>query len=117
MNSAHKHTPRARRLRRNATPAETKLWPWVRNRRLLGWKFRRQFPIGEYIVDLVCCEAMLVVELDGVGHQFKTEYDARREQYLVRHGYRVLRFGNHEVTNMLHAVVETIVSALGPRGD
>ncbi|MFO0597051.1 MAG: DUF559 domain-containing protein [Myxococcaceae bacterium] len=108
-----RETPKARRLRTNATSTEQLLWPWVRNRRLLGWKFRRQHPVGPYIVDLACVEAMLIVELDGAGHFLRADEDAKRQAFLERAGWRVLRFGNHEAVCELHSVIETIVSALG----
>ena len=113
MDWRRRETPKARKLRKTATPAERALWPWLRNRRLYGFKFRRQFVISPYIVDLACPEARLIIELDGAGHQFKTEEDARRQAYLERLGWRVLRFGNHEVTCLPHAVLEAIVAALG----
>src|SRR5262245_8649857 len=85
----------ARSLRLNATDAEMKLWQQVRNRRLGGFKFRRQASIGHHIVDFLCAEKRLVVELDGGQHA--PELDASRTARLEALGYRVIRFWNNEV--------------------
>ena len=85
---------RARALRRDDTQAEARLWNALRDRRLGGWKWRRQVPQGHYIVDFLCIEAALVVELDGSQHQDQLEYDARRTAYLGRKGLTVIRFPN-----------------------
>jgi very-short-patch-repair endonuclease len=87
----------ARTLRRNQTDAERKLWSRIRNRQLLGFKFRRQFPIAPYIVDFVCAEARLIVELDGSQHRTAQEYDRKRSEYLMQCGYRVIRFWDNDV--------------------
>ncbi len=76
------------------TSAETLVWSMVR-RKQLGWKFRRQEPIGPYIVDFVCLARQLVVEMDGEGHG--GDYDAARDAYLNRRGLRVLRFDNDDL--------------------
>jgi very-short-patch-repair endonuclease len=78
-------------MRRSMTSAETAVWSMVR-RKQLGWRFRRQEPIGPYIVDFVCVPRRLVVEMDGEGHG--GPYDRKRDAYLRRLGFRVLRFEN-----------------------
>ena len=102
----------ARSLRRNATDAEHALWRVLRARSLQGWKFRRQVPIGAFVVDFACLDAMLVVEVDGGQHAEDAEADARRTAYLARQGFRVLRFWNHDVLTNLSGVVDVILRAL-----
>jgi len=85
---------RAKELRQSQTPAEKKLWEILRNRKLSGYKFRRQHPLGPFIVDFYCDEARLVIELDGNIHKQQKEYDVARGRWLEENGYRVLRFGN-----------------------
>ncbi len=103
---------RAREFRKNPTDAETKLWHLLRNRELEGWKFRRQRPIGPFIVDFVCLEKKLIVEADGGQHNINVEYDAKRSEYLREKGYCILRFWNDEVLADESAVVEVILSNL-----
>ncbi|TVR83814.1 MAG: endonuclease domain-containing protein [Rhodospirillales bacterium] len=98
--------PLARRLRRDGTAAERRLWRYLRNRGLDGHKFRRQHPIGGFVADFACVEAKLVVEVDG-GQHGGTE-DARRTAALRRHGFTVLRFWNNDVLANTEGVVETI---------
>src|SRR5215218_2442113 len=97
----HPHKPslytNARSLRQEMTPAEQILWKLLRNRRLTGFKFRRQQPIGPYIADFFCAAAGLIVELDGESHLGRTEADAARQTAPEAMGYRVLRFHNGEV--------------------
>ena len=102
---------RARGLRQAMTDAEQKLWYYLRNRQLDGHKFRRQHEIDHYIVDFVCMDAMLVVELDGGQHAEQQEYDERRTHYLQRKGYRVLRFWNNEALTKIESVLEVILVA------
>jgi len=102
---------RARRLRRDQTDAEARLWEALRAGRLHGWKWRRQVTVGPFIVDFLCLEAAVTVELDGGIHADQVEYDARREAYLERHGLQVLRFGNSQVADDLDRVCWTILSA------
>ena len=104
-------TDRARRLRRAATDAETALWYRLRSRRLGGYKFVRQEPIGPYTVDLVCGERRLVIEVDGGQHADSTS-DAVRDEWLANRNYRVLRFWNNDVLGNITGVLETIASAL-----
>src|ERR1700680_612235 len=104
-------TSMRRYLRRNATIAEQRLWYQVRSRSLCGMKFVRQEPVGPYIVDFVCREQRLVIEVDG-GQHVESERDAARDQYLRDHGYRVLRFWNNDVIKNIDGVLESIASAL-----
>jgi len=94
---------------------EKKLWRYLRDRRLARAKFRRQHPIGPYIVDFYCDEARLAIELDGGGHGHEEEaaYDALRTSELAKLGIRVLRFWNNDVTGNLDGVLKTILDALG----
>ncbi|WP_146910380.1 endonuclease domain-containing protein [Arenimonas daejeonensis] len=87
----------ARTLRNSSTDAERRLWRHLRNRQLLGLRFRRQHPIVGFIADFACVEARLVIELDGGQHADAREYDLRRTEILEGAGYRVLRFWNHDV--------------------
>jgi very-short-patch-repair endonuclease len=96
---------RARELRQDAAPAETKLWWCLRNRRLGGYKFRRQHPVAPFIADFYCSEADLIVELDGDSHAINETYDAARTKRLERDGYRVIRFTNSDVGKYLDAVL------------
>ena len=84
----------------------------VRDRRLNDAKFRRQVPIGNYIIDFVCQEAKLIIELDGSQHLEQQDYDEERTKYLEAHGYRVLRFWNNHVTNDIESVLQVIWNAL-----
>ena len=102
---------RARRLRRDQTEAEAQLWQRLRAGRLEGWKWRRQAPVGPFIVDFLCLEAWLAVELDGGVHAGQVEYDARREEYLRRQGLQVLRFRNAQVSEDRERVSWMILSA------
>jgi very-short-patch-repair endonuclease len=106
---------RARALRQNSTDAERRIWAALRAHRMKGASFRRQAPIGPYIVDFVCHAAKLVIELDG-GQHFEARHlasDARRDAFLAREGFRVLRFNNYDVMTNREGVLETIAGALG----
>lgn len=103
---------RARHLRRNQTEAESRLWAKLRARQLCGVKFRRQQPIGSFIVDFCCVERGLVIELDGGQHAEAREADQRRSEFLAGQGYRVLRFWDNEVMADIDAVLERIVEAI-----
>jgi very-short-patch-repair endonuclease len=105
---------RARSLRANSTDAERIIWSAVRAHRLNDASFRRQAPIGPYVVDFVCHDAQLVIELDG-GQHFESEHarrDARRDAFLRSKGFRVLRFNNHDVMSNRQGVLETIAAAV-----
>ena len=106
---------RSRALRRDLTDAERIIWYGVRAHRLNGASFRRQTPIGPFIVDFVCHDSRLIIEIDGAQH-FEAEHeksDARRDAYLRARGYRVLRFNNHDVMTNRQGVLEAISAALG----
>ncbi len=102
---------RARTLRRNQTDAEIRLWKLLRAKRLEGWKFRRQYPIGNYIVDFACPSARLIVEADG-GQHAESPYDARRDAWLASQGWRVIRFWNHHILNDTETVLTAVFDAL-----
>jgi very-short-patch-repair endonuclease len=104
----------ARHLRANQTLAERKLWSFLRDRRLGGFKFRRQHPVGQFIADFCCVEAKLVVELDGGQHATQRDADARRTAFLEGQGYRVLRFWDNEALANTSGVLDRIVEALDP---
>jgi very-short-patch-repair endonuclease len=102
----------ARALREAMTDAERALWYQLRAKRLLGRKFRRQQPIGNYIVDFVSFEGGLVIELDGGQHLEQAEADAQRTAWLESQGFRVLRFWNDAVLKQTEAVLEEILRNL-----
>ncbi|MGA7426008.1 MAG: endonuclease domain-containing protein, partial [Rhodoplanes sp.] len=104
-------TSRARRLRRSSTDAELKLWRHLRSRTLCGFKFVRQEAIGPYIVDFVCRERRLIIEVDGGQHAIDAR-DKGRDAFLRSQGYRVLRFWNNDVLTNTTGVLETIADAL-----
>jgi len=94
------------------TPAERALWGGLRKRQLAGCLFRRQYPLGRYIVDFVCLEKRLVVEVDGGQHTEQAEADRERTAWLEAQGYRVVRFWNTDVLGAVAAVVEAIGGVL-----
>ena len=102
----------ARSLRKHPTEAERLLWRHLRLRQLGGWKFRRQQPLGPHIVDFVCLEKRLIVEVDGGHHAVQVEEDAHRTARLEAEDFRVLRFWNTEVLREPIAVQEAIRAAL-----
>ena len=104
---------KARELRRNPTEAERKLWKHLRLRQIGGYKFRRQQPLGQYIVDFVCLEKKRIVELYGGQHSEQIVYDAERTEWLEAQGFRVLRFWNDEVLKEIEVVKEVIAKELG----
>ena len=101
-----------RLLRSNMTVAERKLWQRLRGKRLYGWKFRRQHPYGNYVLDFVCLDAKLVVEVDGGQHVERRQVDEARDANLRAAGFQVLRFWNNQVMQELETVIEVIVAAL-----
>jgi very-short-patch-repair endonuclease len=101
----------ARRLRRDATDAERRLWSALRDRRLEGYRFRRQYPIGRFIVDFACTRYRLIIEADGSQHA-EDEADRKRTVALEEQGWRVLRFWNNDVLANTNGVVETILKEL-----
>jgi len=104
-------TARARRLRRESTRAELKLWNRLRSRAIGGFKFVRQEPIGGYVADFVCREQRLIIEVDG-GQHSESVRDVARDQFLRQRGYRVLRFWNNDVIGNIDGVLEMIATAL-----
>ena len=98
----------AKHLRSHQTEAEQRLWYHLRAHRFMGLKFRRQKPVGRYIVDFVCHERGLIIEVDGGQHGEQVGYDRKRDDWLGEQGYRVLRFWNHEVMHQTDAVLERI---------
>ena len=105
-------TANARRLRQTQTLAEKAFWKLVRNRRLGGFKFLRQVSIDRYFADFVCEAGKLIVELDGVVHEGREDYDERRTQTLELFGYMVLRFPNDRVLADLGGVAEDLLTVL-----
>lgn len=105
-------TKNARLLRKNQTEVERLLWKQLRNRQLFGYKFRRQFPIEPYIVDFICLEIKLIIELDGGQHAEQINYDHHRSLYLEKRGFKVIRFWNNEVCKNSEGVLEAIRMAI-----
>jgi len=101
-----------RLLRSNMTLAERRLWQRLRGKQLYGWKFRRQHPYGNYVLDFVCLDAKLVVEVDGGQHLERRQDDEARDASLRAAGFQLLRFWNNQVMQELEAVIEVIVAAL-----
>ncbi|MBW2039187.1 MAG: endonuclease domain-containing protein [Deltaproteobacteria bacterium] len=95
-------------LRKRSTDAENLLWRHLRAKRLGGLKFRRQQPIGNYIVDFVCFEKRIVIEVDGGGHALEKDKDNERDNWLIGEGFKVLRFWNNEVLQKIDGVLEVI---------
>lgn len=98
----------ARQLRRQMTEAERRFWYLLRSRRFARYKFRRQHPVGRYIIDFACCEARLAIELDGGQHMENQHYDRRRSAWLKQQGWRVIRFWNSDIRKHEEAVLEEI---------
>ena len=98
----------ARELRKNSTIVERKLWHRLRSRNFLNLKFRRQEPIGNYIVDFICYEKKLIIELDGGQHNEFGEKDIPITKELEKEGYKVLRFWNNEVINNIEGILTII---------
>ena len=92
------------------------MWSRLRDRRLRGARFRRQYPIGLYIADFCCTEAKLLVELDGGQHALRKQEDQKRTEYIESQGYRVLRFWDNEALTNTEGVLQRIVEALGVKG-
>ena len=107
----------ARRLRRDMTVDERKLWSELRDLRRQGFHFRRQAPFDRYILDFVCFSARLVIEVDGIQHTLPDARlrDAERDAFLRHEGFEVLRFTNGEVTETLDGVVLEVLGALAGR--
>ena len=99
-------------MRREPTDAEKRLWSALRDRRLSKYKFRRQHPVGRFIVDFVCLEKKLIVELDGGQHAVQARYDDKRTLGLEAAGYRVLRFWNNDVLANTEGILTMIIRRL-----
>ncbi|MGL4241254.1 MAG: endonuclease domain-containing protein, partial [Beijerinckiaceae bacterium] len=107
-----------RRLRKQLTPQEVKLWNWLREGfRPLGYHFRRQVPIGRYVADFACVRRLVVVEADGGGHGSHAgrAADSSRDAFLEGQGFRVVRFWNHEIDRDKAMFMDTILAALEGR--
>jgi very-short-patch-repair endonuclease len=123
--SRYKNTPNyitalSRKNRLEPTLQEKMLWDVIRGKKLNELKFRRQFPIGRYIVDFYNHSHKLVIEIDGKIHENKTKYDKNRDRYLKAYGFPVIRFTNKEIESDLSAVIKTIItftSKSPPAGD
>jgi very-short-patch-repair endonuclease len=101
----------ARRLRKTSTDTERQLWRHIRDRQLEGFKFRRQQPVGRYVVDFVSLEERVIIEVDGGQHALDPG-DKIRDEWLRSEGYKVLRFWNNQVLNNMEGVLETIRNVL-----
>ena len=104
----------AKSLRSHQTEAEQRLWYHLRAHRFMDLKFKRQKPIGHYIVDFVCIEHRLIIELDGGQHAEQIRYDQQRDAWLRGEGYAVLRFWNNDVMQNLQGVLEQIRLSVAP---
>ena len=107
-------TEKARNLRKNMTKQERIVWQFLRNRSVNGNKFRRQYPIGNYIVDFICHEKKLIIEIDGGQHNDDKHicYDKERTKYLETKGYKVIRFWNSDIDNNIEGVYQEILKYL-----
>ncbi len=112
IHPATKHC--SRRLRSNMTDAEKLLWRNLRKEQIGDYKFRRQHPLGQFILDFVCLEARLIIEVDGGHHMEQQEKDEERTLYLEQQGFRVLRFWNNDVLSNIESVKQAIWQALSP---
>ncbi|MCC7037375.1 MAG: endonuclease domain-containing protein [Alphaproteobacteria bacterium] len=110
-----KNTPKARKLRHNQTDCEKTIWNLFKDRRFENYKFRRQHPIGSYIVDFACPAVKLVIEIDG-GQHCDNKADKVRTEYLQSRGYEVLRFWNNDVMTNIDGVILTLTLALSRKG-
>jgi very-short-patch-repair endonuclease len=104
----------SKKLRRQTTPWEAKLWYYLRGHRFYDLKFKRQVPMGNYIVDFCCQEKKLVIELDGGQHSetLVADNDRLKQEFLERHFYKVLRFWNNEIDNNIEGVLEVVRKAV-----
>jgi very-short-patch-repair endonuclease len=110
-------TERARQLRHNATHPEKILWNALKNRQLANLKFRRQQPLGKFVLDIYCEAQKLGLELDGNSHRDQAQYDRERQTWIEEQGVRVLRFGNDDVLDNLESVLETVLKFCGIRNE
>jgi very-short-patch-repair endonuclease len=114
-----KHKALARTLRKNQTDIEGLMWQYLSDRRLGGYKFRRQHPIGNYIVDFYCPKRKLAIELDGGQHDYpkQVDYDENRTTFLVRKGIKVLRYWDNEVLINTEGILDDILDKLDSRNE
>ena len=98
----------ARKPRKDSTEVEKYLWRYLRGEQLEGYKFRRQQPIGKYVVDFVNFERKIVIEADGGQHAIDKEKDRKRDEWLNREGFKVLRFWDNEIFTNIEGVIEII---------
>ncbi|KKQ53565.1 MAG: hypothetical protein US74_C0063G0004 [Parcubacteria group bacterium GW2011_GWA2_38_13] len=105
-----------KKLRNNLSEAERIIWYRLKNKQIHGYKFRRQYGVGKYVVDFYCPKAQLVIEIDGDSHynESAAKYDIKRQEYLESLGLRVIRFTNMEVYKSLEGVIEIIMQNLPP---
>lgn len=105
----------AKQLRKNMTDCEQQLWYYLRAKRFLGLKFKRQVPIGKYIVDFLCLDYKIAIELDGSGHleDKQIEYDSKRDEYIKSRGYRIIRILDNELKD-IESVLEYIRVNINP---
>ncbi len=106
-----KSDPKANHLRRDSTAAERRLWSALRSRRFAGYKFRRQHPIGHFIVDFACIEQKLIIEADG-GQHADNSADKRRTEWLNSQGWHVVRFWNNDILANINGVLDTVMLTL-----
>lgn len=102
----------ARRLRQNQTNVEKTLWGFLRDRRFLGFKFRRQHPIGKYVVDFCCLKQKVVIELDGGQHAQRRAYDSARTNDIEKEGFRIVRFWNNQIMENPQGALENLAFLL-----
>lgn len=102
----------AKTLRKSSTLAEIKLWSFLRKKQLRGYKFRRQTPLGNYVVDFICFEAKIIIELDGRDHLDKRRSDLYRTRCLESMGFSILRFWNYEVFTQTKTVIDEILKKM-----
>ena len=98
----------AKNMRNSPAPAEAILWLYLRKSGLNGLKFRRQQPVGTYVVDFLCCSKKIIIELDGGQHSENQEYDNIRDEFLKKEGYKVIRIWNNHIFNNIEGVIEYI---------
>ena len=106
----------ARNLRKNSTIQERRLWNLLKNRQFHNLKFKRQQPIGDYIVDFICKEAKIIIEIDGGQHNIleNIDYDTARTEYLNTLGYKVMRFWNNEIYENIEGVMSKLKQEINP---
>ena len=98
----------ARKLRKNSTKSEIYLWNHLKNKKMMGYSFKRQKPIGEYIVDFYSPDLKLVIEIDGITHDYKMESDKARQKYLESLSLKVIRFKDSDVKHNLEGIIKSL---------